>query len=247
MRCIVTGGNGFLGNAIVSELLKRDNEVIIIDREVNAYEKHNLMSIKADITDKDSIQKLFKGVNEVYHMAGVLGTSELNGNVYKAIEINITGAVHVIRASIDAGVSRLFYPTKPNVWNNVYSITKKTGEDFASLFNEQKGMKIICLRYFNAYGPAQHIYPVRKIIPTFCLLARFEKPLNIFGTGRNIVDMVYSRDIARWSVEATRNELNACVYDLGRGIPMSVLQVAEEVNNIAGNKGIVHSKTDLPA
>ncbi len=244
-QCVVIGGSGFLGKAIVEELVKRGDYVIAVDRRPenhNALEGNGVTHVQADIVEYEAVQRVVDGADEVYHVAGMLGTSELNHLIRKAVEVNVLGTLNVIEACIQAEVPRLFYPVKPNCWLNTYSITKKASEDFAALFDSEYATNIVRLRWFNAYGPQQHTHPVRKIIPTFCLLARFQLPLAIFGTGQNIVDMVYSTDIAHWTIEAMRKDLHTSVYDLGRGVPLSVLHVAQDVNKIACNTKITHSQ-----
>jgi len=221
MNCLVIGGQGFLGRAIVNELEKEGNDVTVADR-----------TLGHDITDFKSIKELIRGRDEVYHMAGILGTSEMNRDIHNSITVNILGTVNVLEACRQTGVPRLFYPSKPNVWLNTYSVTKQAAEDFAQLYNKNTDLKVICLRYFNAYGAGQHTHPVRKIIPTFAIETYFKKPVEIYGSGENIVDMIDARDIAKYSVAATRAELNDTIYDLGRGIEISVREVAFDVLDI---------------
>ena len=153
-----------------------------------------------------------------------------------AARVNILGALNVFDAAIENKVKRVFYPSKPNVWLNTYTITKEASEKFTELYNEKsKYTKFIRLRWFNAYGPKQHTHPVRKIGPVFCLLAKSGLPQNIFGSGNNVVDMIYSKDLAKWTVEATRHNLWKKVYDLGRGVPVTVREFANDINKIANN------------
>lgn len=233
-RCLVIGGAGFLGGAIVDELLRRGNDVRIADR--TGHSRLGVAGVHCDVTRYSSVREAVAVADEVYHIAGVLGTAELNETVQEAIDINVAGATNVFRACIDARVPRVFYPGKPNCWCNVYTITKDAAEQFAELFNAASPhTSIVRVRWFNAYGPGQHIRPVRKIVPTFALCARFGLPLPIWGSGENTVDMVHAADIARWSVEATRQGLSDRVYELGTGQPRRVLDVAADVNRLSGN------------
>ena len=234
MKCVVVGGGGFLGGAIVDCLVGKGDEVVSLDRTWSP-KKDWVVNVQGDILDKDRLIEVFEGAEEVYNVAGMLGTSELNGDIQQATMVNVVGACNVFEAAIKTGVARVFYPGKPNVWLNTYSITKQASEDFAQLYHDKYDTDFIRLRWFNAYGPGQHTHPIRKIVPTFCLLARFGLPINIFGSGTNIVDMMHSRDIGKLSVEATRNNLSDTVYELGRGVPVTVLKVADDINKIAEN------------
>lgn len=241
MKCVVIGGGGFLGGAIADYLIEEGHGVVIVDRTASA-SKEGAITIQADIMDKKAIAKAVEGAEEVYHTAGMLGTSELNGSIQLATQVNVVGACNVFEQCIKAGVQRVFYPGKPNVWLNTYSITKQASEDFAALYHEEYDTDFIRLRWFNAYGPAQHTHPIRKIVPTFALLARFGLPIDIFGSGQNIVDMVHAKDIGKYAALATHHNLSDKVYEFGRGVPLSVIQVAKDINEVAGvvNPSITH-------
>ena len=234
MQSIVIGGQGFLGQAIVRELQARGGGIRVVDFAPPP-EYSPVPYTQADIRSHEDIRDAIGGADEVYHIAGVLGTSELNGAIGDAIDVNIGGTVNVFRACCELGIRRVFYPAKPNCWLNTYTVTKQAAEQFAELFNVEHDMEIVRLRWFNAFGPGQHTHPVRKQIPTWCLCARFGLPIPVFGNGHNCVDLIHSSDVARWTVEATRAGLTDEVYDLGRGEPLSVLYVAEGLNFIAGS------------
>src|SRR5262249_24827505 len=125
---------------------------------------------------------------------------------------------------------------KPNVWLNTYSITKFASEQFARLYNETRDIRICSLRYFNAYGPNQATGPVRKIIPTFARQASCGRPIEIFGDAEQVVDMICSEDRGRITVDFMRTSYDGPPLDCGRGIRVTVNQVAAEVNRYFGNR-----------
>lgn len=242
VKCAVIGSNGFLGTEIVKYLLSKGDEVVCFDRTLDNEEVKGVERRHLDITDRQACFDELKNFEEVYNIAGVLGTSELNDTVHLAIKVNVLGAINVFDACINNKVKRVFYPAKPNEWLNTYTVTKEASEKFTEIYNEKsKNTKFIRVRWYNAYGPAQHTHPVRKIGPTFCLLARHGLPQNIFGSGNNKMDLIYSKDIAKWSVEATRHNLYKKVYQLGRGIPVTVNDFANDLNRLVGNtSGVQH-------
>jgi UDP-glucose 4-epimerase len=243
MRTVVVGGCGLIGSRIVYQLLAENHEVRILERKALGYNPWcgDAEIIRCDVTsDKANLPELFDGAEEVYHMAGVLGTSELENQIPEAVRVNVLGAVRVFDAAVKAGVQRVFYPSKPNVWRNVYTITKEASEQLAAVYNQQGKIKITSLRLFNAYGEGQSLVPVRKIVPTFAAQAHLGLPIQVWGDGEQTVDLVYTDDIANTAVEVTHRGLTG-VYDYGRGVPLTVNAVAELVNRIAGNKaGVVH-------
>jgi UDP-glucose 4-epimerase len=232
MKALVIGGSGFIGGAIVNELLHRNWDVDIADR-------HNM-----DISDYNSVKNVighpqsssnawgYSKYDHVYNMAGVLGTTELNSEIVRSIEINTIGAVNVMAACADYGVQALFYPSKPNPWLNMYTITKEASEKIGRLFVKEDRLKVVSLRYFNVFGAKQHTHPVRKILPTFALCGKLGLPMPIFGDGNSIVDMCDIESTARFTVDAMEVLDGTEVYDLGTGIGRRVNEVADDVLNI---------------
>jgi UDP-glucose 4-epimerase len=247
MRCVVVGGLGFLGAAVVRELLRRGQVVVVVDpnhSQADADARFGMgraKLVRGDILHPHSLRQAFVGADEVYHFAGVLGTSELDDDIHRAIAGNIVGAANVFEAAAGASVSTVLYPSKPNVWLNAYTVTKAASEQLARLYAATRDLNVRSLRYFNAYGPEQATGPIRKIIPTFVLQALRGEPLTVYGDGKQTVDMIYSDDIGTVTVDFARSAADAEPVDCGRGIAMTVNDVAADVNAILGNRaGTIH-------
>ena len=133
----------------------------------------------------------------------------------------------MLEACYHEGVSTVFYPTKPNVWLNTYTITKKAAEDFGKIYSQYKGLDVRMLRWFNAYGPGQKAFPIRKAIPLFINQALANKDIEIWGNGEQKVKLIYSEDLARNSVLYTLKEnVDSTVRDTGNNVEMSVNELA---------------------
>lgn len=244
MRVVITGGCGFLGSTIALRLLEEGHQVILFDRVAPGLKGLPVDTEyrSGDVRDREALADVLRGADEVYHLAGVLGTSELQESVHEAIEVNVGGTVNVFEAAAACGVPLVFYPGKPNVWLNTYSITKDAAERFARMYNDLGGDTRICsLRYFNGYGPGQALLPIRKIVPAFAVQAARGLPIEVFGDGEQIVDLVFSRDIAAVTIAFTRAGRVDRVPDCGTGVRVSVNEVADTVNRHFGNTaGIRH-------
>jgi len=239
MKIVVTGGSGFIGSTLAARLLEEGHEVTNVDvNEPGA--KGGLVNggrfVRGSVRDKELLRKLFDGAEEVYHIAGLLGTSELQTRITEAIEVNILNSVSVFEVATELNVPRLFYPVKPNVWLNTYTITKLAAEQFAQMFNAYGRTRICALRYFNGFGPGQALMPIRKIIPAFAVQAMRGRPIEIFGDGNQFVDMVYSKDIADMTIKFLRTGHTASNPDCGCGSSMTVNEVATSVNDYFSNK-----------
>jgi UDP-glucose 4-epimerase len=246
-RAVVVGGSGFIGGEVVSALLAAGDEVVVFDRSVSQgrvdarFGRHAARAVRGDIGDPEALRAAFARADEVYHLAGALGTSELDAQLRHAVEANVIGAVNVFEAAARAGVTTVFLASKPNVWLNAYSITKHAAEQLAQLVAERDGVRVCALRFFNAYGPRQSLRPVRKIVPTFAAQALRGQPLGVFGDGEQTVDMILAADAGRLAVELVRSGHAGPPIDCGRGVAMTVNEVAAAVNAYLGNRaGVTH-------
>jgi nucleoside-diphosphate-sugar epimerase len=243
MKSVVTGGSGFIGGFIAKALAEESetNEVIIFDIAKPDFPLYkNVKYMFGDIRDRHLLNIAFNNAEEVYDCAGLLGTSELIDVSSLASETNITGAINILDACLDKDVKRIFHPTKPmfsNDYENTYTITKFCAEKFCQMYKEQFGLSIAILRWLNATGPRQHLYPIRKAVPLMCVLALNDLPLEIYGDGEQTVDIIDVRDIAEISIRACR-ELGDCkdIIDVGLGNKMSVNELSTMIINLVEKK-----------
>src|SRR6478735_635697 len=115
MKCVVLGSAGFVGKACIDELLSRGDTVTGIDRTTRKIKKdegaessNSLRFIEGNILDKNTLISAFEGVDEIYLLAGQLGTAELESSMRQAIETNILGALNVFETAIACKVPKVF-------------------------------------------------------------------------------------------------------------------------------------------
>lgn len=258
MKCVVPGGAGFIGSFIADRLSEEGHFVVIYDiaRPMIRLPK-SITFVEGDVRHRETLDVVIDGADEVYDCSGLLGTSELNLMKTRSIETNILGAVNVLESCRVHGVKRIFHPTKPfpgiddiiqgrgyeKAWLNTYSVTKMAAEMFCLMYQkENPNMNLTVLKWMNAYGARQHLYPVRKMIPLFIVQALYDKNITVFGSGNQTVDLIYVEDIAKYAIEATRKLGRVPrVMDFGSGLSMSVKDVAQYIINFVNSKSkIVH-------
>jgi UDP-glucose 4-epimerase len=211
---LVTGGNGFIGRYVVEELLSRGLVPIVLDtRDRETVEGAEL--ILGDIRDATSVTEAVAHVDGVIHLAGVLGTQETISNPRPAAETNILGGLNVLEACAQYDVP-LVNIAVGNFWmNNTYSITKNTIERFLDMYVRFRGASMTVVRGLNAYGPRQAApapwgsSKVRTIMPSFICRALDGRPIEIYGDGEQIMDMIWVGDIADILVAALQ-ETQGC-------------------------------------
>ena len=232
MKVVVTGGAGFIGSHVVDALRARDIQVLVFDRnELHDFHRSDVEFQLGDVRDPGAITTAIDSCDGVIHLAATLGTQETINRSRYITESNILGSLNVFKGCRDQSKKGV-YITVGNHWmNNPYSITKSLSERFALMFNREFGTRIAVVRGLNAYGPRQKQFPVRKIMPNFIVPSLKGEPITIYGSGNQIMDMIYVEDLAELMVRALildHDVYDAC-FEAGMGEDTTVNDLAEAV------------------
>ena len=226
MKVAVTGGSGFIGQAVTGRLRECGHSPVLLD---------------LPFFDVRETVHLPPGTDAVIHLAGVLGTAELFDRPHDALEVNAEGTLNVLEACRRAG-ARYVGITLPAVFPSVYTATKICARELERAYWHAYGLQVSRVRAFNAYGPGQKHGPghPQKIIPTFAVEAWAGRPLPVWGDGTQAVDLVHVDDLGRMLADALGFGDDG-TFDAGTGQAFTVLEVAEMVLDITGSKaGVRH-------
>ena len=226
MKYLVTGGAGFIGSNLVDRLIKEGNEVKIIDN-LSTGKKENI-NPKADfyhldISDFKKIKHLFKDIDYVFHLAAIPSVPLSVEDPIGTSLVNILGTVNVFKAAIDAKVKRIIFISSSAVYGNQktlplkedmkpdpispYGLQKLIGEQTARLFVKLCKVPIICLRYFNVYGPRTDFNSdYGLVVGKFLKLKAQNKPLTIFGDGQQTRGFCYVDDVVDANIKAVKSK-----------------------------------------
>jgi nucleoside-diphosphate-sugar epimerase len=214
VKVLVTGAAGFLGGHLVDMLVERGDEVRAMVRPVEeASRLHKLTGVEVvhgDLTEPESLKRAVQGVQRVYNVAAKTGPWGLE-DVYRAI--NVRGLVNLVQASMDAGVQRIVHTSSITVYghhlhgiitedhpfhaeDNPYSRTKIAGEKLIANLVKDRGAPVVIVRPAWIYGPRD-----TASFGRFVALVESGKGF-IIGSGKNIVPVVYVRDVAQGLIKA---------------------------------------------
>ena len=211
-KVLVTGGHGFIGQYVCEELRAWGLTPISFDHSAPT-------DFLGDVRDATAVTEAFSHVDGFIHLAGVLGTQETIQNPGPSAETNVMGGINVLEAAAQYGVPGVYIGVGNHWMNNTYSITKTTTERLCYMYNKERGTHINVVRCVNAYGPRQlaavPFAPnrVRKVTPAFICRALSGMPIEIYGDGSQISDMLYVTDLAEALVRALGESVAGRVSD----------------------------------
>lgn len=229
----ITGGGGFIGSWLQKEVERRGHQALVLDHKQRG-------GLLGDVRDRTIVFEFAAHVDAIIHLAAVLGTAETIDEPMPAAETNILGTVNVFDAASRYNLPTVFAAVgNSGIGRGTYCITKTTGEEFVKMYREDRGLPIIAVRPMNAYGAGQSApspygpSKVRKIVPSFTCSALSNRPMPLYGGGRQISDAVHVSDVARVFVHAALAAREGVIpdhpVDVGNIEPVTVREVAEQV------------------
>lgn len=237
MKVLVTGSAGFIGSHVVERLHNAGYEV-------DGFDHRGRGTVLGDIRDVIAVGDAMSHVDAFIHLAGLLGTQEHIQDPGPIMETNILGGLNVLQAAAKFKLPGVCIGVGNHFMDNPYSISKSAVERMVSMFNAERGTKVNIVRAMNAYGPgqvpAQPYGPsrVRKIAPSFICRAMKGDPIEVYGDGSQISDMVYVGDVADALIKAMEAALNGKtlpVIEVGPKTHTTVMDVALLVKELTGS------------
>lgn len=254
----VTGGAGFIGLHVIEQLVAQDYNVRIFDNMVRGdRDKANEWAAtgKVDVVDQDirygaAVHAAMKGSDYVIHLAA----DSINKSVadpFTSFDLNVSGTHNVVASAAEHGIKRIVFASSASVYGDPqklpmheddalspltpYCITKRTGEDMLAYYQRAKGLSWIALRFFNVYGEGQKTtaYYTSVINHFVNRLKRGEAPI-IDGEGKQSMDFIHVKDIARAVVLAVGAERGNVPINIGTGIDTTVAQLAHILIDAVG-------------
>ncbi len=227
MKYLVTGGAGFIGSNIAHELLKRGEEVRIIDnfstgRKINlAGIEDKIELVDGDIRDFWTVSEAVKGVDYVLHQAALPSVPRSVKNPLTSNTVNVDGTLNLLEACKNNDVKRFVMASSSSVYGDTpelpkheqmwtdplspYAVTKLTCEKYCRVFYNLYGLETVCLRYFNIFGPRQDpASEYAAVIPKFILAMLSGKKPIVFGDGEQSRDFTFISNAVEANLLATK-------------------------------------------
>ena len=255
---LVTGGAGFIGSHLCRRLLASGCAVRVLD-DLSSGRRENLAAldgevdlVQGDLRDEALVSAALAGVDYVLHHAAVASVQTSIERPRFEQEVNAVGTLQLFEAARRAGVRRVVFaasaasygkdPTAPKreemlpAPESPYAISKIAGEYYARVYSSLYGLEVVCLRYFNVFGPRQDpSSPYSGVISIFAERMLAGAAPTVFGDGGQSRDFVYVDNVVEANMRACATPgIAGRVYNIGCGRSASLLDLVAVLNRVLG-------------
>ena len=198
---IVLGGAGFLGSHVADVLSSLNYSVKIFDCYQSLYTKEGQEMIIGDIMNLEELILQLKGVDIVYHFAGMADIHEANQNPIEAVKHNILGTTNILEACIKNEVERFIFASTVYVYSEhggVYRSCKQASELLIENYNKLYDLNFTILRFGSLYGKRANKFNwINKIIRQALKEGKMQRE----GNGEEVRDYIHVKDAAQSCVD----------------------------------------------
>jgi UDP-glucose 4-epimerase len=261
MRCLVTGGAGFIGSNLVDALLARGDEVTVVD-DLSTGRRDNLDGAMAagaelaelDIRDAAALAKLAseRQPETIFHLAAQIDVRKSLADPAFDAAVNVGGTANVLDAARAAGAGRVvFVSTGGAIYGegegqqlpldeaaaiapmSAYGQSKYAAEGYLALYERLYGLSSVALRLGNVYGPRQDPLGEAGVIAIFCGLLRSGGRPTVYGDGTQTRDYIYVGDVVAAALAGAESAVTGPL-NIGTGQETKVLELAEALGRLGG-------------
>jgi UDP-glucose-4-epimerase GalE len=270
-KILVTGGAGYIGSHTVHFLRKRGFDVSVVDNLSRGHE-HNVQSgrfERLNLLETDALTELMarEKFDAVIHFAAYIAVGESTQKPELYFTNNVSGSISLLTAMDRAGINKLVFSSTAAVYGtpekvpiledfpyapvSPYGDSKVMVEKVLGWLDEYKGVRSVCLRYFNACGAepgsglGEEHEPETHLIPLLFRAIESGKPVTIFGEdyptpdGTCVRDYIHVSDLAEAHISSVESLLQggpSYKFNVGTGEGKSVREVMQAVEEVVGKK-----------
>lgn len=258
MRCLVTGGAGFLGSHLCERLLNDGHEVICLDnyftgRLMNVdhlRDNHRFELIRHDVTEPILLE-----VDRIFNLACPASPIHYQFNPVKTIKTSVMGAINMLGMAkrvkariLQASTSEVYgdpavHPQTEDYWGNVnpigirscYDEGKRVAETLFMDYHRQNNVDIRIVRIFNTYGPRMLMNDGR-VVSNFIVQALKGEDITIYGDGSQTRSFCYVDDLIEGFIRMMNQDKIIGPVNIGNPGEFTMLELAKEVLDLTGSK-----------
>ncbi|MEM6600978.1 MAG: NAD-dependent epimerase/dehydratase family protein [Verrucomicrobiota bacterium] len=272
MRILVTGGAGFIGSHTIKALHRHGHTTAIFDdfndfydpriKRTNAAESGSEI-FEGDLRIAADVENCFAAFKPeaVIHLAARAGVRPSLSDPRLYLDTNVTGTLNILESMKDHQVGKLVFGSSSSVYGcnekvpfaeqdpirntiSPYAATKVTGENLCNVYSHLYGIKIVALRFFTVYGPAQR---PDLAIHKFTRKIWNGEPIQRFGDGKTRRDYTYVDDIVQGITKALDyNDKDYDVFNLGESRTVELRELIELIEKSIGKEAVIEALPEQP-
>jgi len=259
MRNVVTGSSGFIGGHLVRALLDLGESVIAVDKrysdeleEWGALHPGDLEIICDDLSDKGSWKGIVDGADRIFHLAAETDLGKSVRSPAASLSDDLLTTVNLLDACVKAGTSpRIVIASSAAIYGDLvsnpvseddskeaiglspYAIHKRSCEMYADMYRVVHGLSVVCLRYFNVYGPGQE--NLQAVVPAFTLGILRGNAAVIRGDGLQSRDFIHVRDVVDATISMGDTKYVG-QFNVGCGRSYTLLELILILEELSGER-----------
>jgi UDP-N-acetylglucosamine/UDP-N-acetyl-alpha-D-glucosaminouronate 4-epimerase len=262
LKCLVTGGAGFIGSHVVERLVTLGHAVRVVDN-LTTGDRANLAGVdreieflQGDLCEPDVCRRAVADIEVVFHLAALPSVPRSLADPWASHAANVNATMRLLEACRAAQVRRIVYSSSSSVYGDTavlpktetvepqprspYAASKLAGEQYVLAFGRAGLIEGIALRYFNVFGPRQSPHSAyAAVIPAFLLAALECREATLFGDGAQTRDFTYVDNVVDANLLAARAPaelVSGSVVNVGAGTQTSLLGLMQLVEQITGRE-----------
>ena len=258
MRCLVTGGAGFLGSHLCERLLNDGHEVICLDNYFTgrmANVAHLRDNKCFELIRHDVTEPILLEVDRIFNLACPASPIHYQFNPVKTIKTSVMGAINMLGLAkrvyariLQASTSEVYgdpavHPQTEDYWGNVnpigirscYDEGKRVAETLFMDYHRQNNVDIRIVRIFNTYGPRM-LPNDGRVVSNFIVQALNGEDLTIYGDGSQTRSFCYVDDLIEGFVRMMNQDKIIGPVNIGNPGEFTMLELAKEVLELTGSK-----------
>jgi nucleoside-diphosphate-sugar epimerase len=214
---LVTGGAGFIGSHLSTELRRRGHRVRVADSLITGKRSNldhisDIELLEGDLADAGFARRAAEGCDYVLHQAAIPSVPRSVQDPITSNRANVDATLNMLVAARDAGVKRLVFAASSSAYGDTptlpkheamptgplspYALQKVVGEQYLQMFTRLYGLETVSIRYFNVFGARQDpSSPYSGVISVFATALLEGRSPNIYGDGEQTRDFTYVANV----------------------------------------------------
>ena len=256
---LVTGGAGFIGSHLTEELVRRGEQVRVVDSLITGHRKNlahlsGIDFLEGDLADLAIAKRAVQGVDYVLHQAAIPSVPRSVEDPITSNRANIDSTLNVLVAARDARVKRVVYAGSSSAYGNTptlpkheamptnplspYALQKLVGEQYMQMFTALYGLETVTIRYFNVFGPRQDpSSPYSGVISVFAKALLENKAPTIYGDGEQTRDFTYVANVVDGVLRAVKApDAAGQVVNVATGTSISLNRLFASMRELLGSR-----------